>query len=272
MAVLNLTPDSFSDGGTHSSTDPENSLALIKRQFQQRHAPTILDVGGQSSRPGAPRISAEEEAARIIPTIQAIRADSAFNKLAISVDTFQASVAREAVAAGADLVNDISAGQLDKYMLATIAELGCTCVLSHMRGTPETMDKYIDYPEGVIRGVGGELQARVQEAQQAGVRRWRIILDPGLGFAKTKEQNVEILRRFEDLRNFEGLQRLPWLVGASRKKFIGKITGVENASERGWGTAACVTAAVKGGADIVRVHDVKEMGQVVAMADAIWRA
>ena len=142
----------------------------------------------------------------------------------------------------------------------------------HMRGTPDTMTKLTDYPDGIIEGVGNELLARVWEAERAGIRRWRIMLDPGIGFAKTQAQNIELLRRLGELRDFEGLRGFPWVVGASRKGFIGKVTGVEQASERKWGTAATVAAAVQGGADVVRVHDVQEMGQVVKMADAIWRA
>ena len=141
----------------------------------------------------------------------------------------------------------------------------------HMRGTPDTMNTLTSYPSGIIAGVGRELVARVRAAEEAGIRRWRIILDPGIGFAKTQAQNLELLRRLDELREYEGLQGLPWLVGTSRKGFIGKITGVKEARERGWGTAAAVTAAVKGGADVVRVHDVEEMNQVVKMADAIWR-
>ena len=133
------------------------------------------------------------------------------------------------------------------------------------------MTKLTNYPNGIIEGVGSELLARVREAEAAGIRRWRIMLDPGIGFAKTQAQNLELLRRFGELRAYEGLHGLPWVVGASRKGFIGKITGGEEPSERIWGTSACVTAAVHGGADVVRVHDVKEMGEVVAMADAVWR-
>ena len=272
MAILNLSPDSFSDGGVHPSTEPDRVLEHLKACLQHRHAPTIIDVGGQSTRPNAEEVSASEETSRVLPSIKAIRADATISKTAISVDTYYASVAREAITAGADIINDVFAGQLDKGMLSTMAESGCTCILVHSRGTPKTMSKLTNYPDGVIQGVGSELLARVREAERAGIHLWRIILDPGIGFAKTKDQNLEILRRFDELRNFDGLQGLPWLVGASRKKFIGTITGVEKASERTWGTAVCVTAAVRGGADIVRVHDVQEMGQVVAMADAIWRA
>ena len=133
------------------------------------------------------------------------------------------------------------------------------------------MNTLTSYPDGLIPTVARELAARVRAAEEAGIRRWRIILDPGIGFAKTGAQNLELLRRLDELRASEGLRGLPWLVGTSRKGFIGKITGVREASERVWGTAAAVTAAVRGGADVVRVHDVKEMTQVVKMADAIWR-
>lgn len=271
MAILNLTPDSFSDGGHHPATDPDVLLATLKSYMTQNNPITIVDIGGQSTRPHAPQITPEEELSRILPTINAIRSDPSFNKLAISVDTYRASVAKAAVSAGADIINDISAGQLDPAMLHQVADLDCTCILMHMRGTPDTMSKMTDYPDGIIAGVGNELLARVREAEKAGIRRWRIMLDPGIGFAKTQAQNIELLRRFADLRNFEGLQGFPWVVGASRKGFIGKITGVEEASQRGWGTAATVAAAVQGGADVVRVHDVKEIGEVVKMADAIWR-
>ena len=271
MAILNLTPDSFSDGGLHSTADPKPILDTLRSYTTQQHPVTILDVGGQSTRPHAPEVSPDEELSRILPTIKAIRSDSSLQAVAISVDTYRASVAAEAVKAGADIINDVSAGQLDPEMLPTIARLGCTCVLMHMRGNPATMNTLTSYPDGVINGVGSELLERVRDAEKAGIRRWRIMLDPGIGFAKTQAQNLELLRRFAELRDFEGLKGFPWVVGASRKGFVGKVTGVEDAKERKWGTAATVAAAVQGGADVVRVHDVSEMGQVVAMADAIWR-
>lgn len=271
MAILNLTPDSFSDGGLHSSADPGPLLNILRSYTNRQRPVTILDIGGQSTRPHAPQVSPDEELSRILPTIKAIRSDPSFQTMAISVDTYRAFVAAEAVKAGADIINDVSAGQLDPEMLPTIARLGCTCILMHMRGTPETMNTLTSYPDGVINGVGTELLGRVREAEKVGIRRWRIMLDPGIGFAKKQAQNLELIRRFSELRDFEGLWGFPWVVGASRKGFIGKITGVEDAKERKWGTAATVTAAVQGGADIVRVHDVREMGEVVAMADAIWR-
>lgn len=268
MAILNLTPDSFSDGGDHSS-DPISLLPTLQSFLDARVS--ILDVGGQSTRPHAPEISPEEELSRVLPTIRFIRSQPAFAKLALSIDTYRASVAAAAVEAGANIVNDVSAGQMDPEMLSVMAKLGCTVVLMHMRGAPDTMNTMTSYPSGIINGVGTELRARVAEAEAAGIRHWRIMLDPGIGFAKNENQNLELLRRFAELRDFEGLKGFPWVVGASRKAFIGRITGVKEANQRVWGTAAAVNAAVQGGADVVRVHDVKEMGQLVKMADAIWR-
>ena len=271
MAIVNLTPDSFSDGGLNNIKDPASIVLSLSKDLDQTNSISIVDVGGQSTRPHAPQVTAEEELSRILPTIGAIRSDLSFVHTAISVDTYRASVASAAIEAGADIVNDVSAGLLDPQMLPTIARLGCTCILMHMRGNPDNMNTLTDYPEGIIQGVGRELLVRVREAEKAGIKRWRICLDPGIGFAKTQKQNIELLRRFDELRDTEALRGFPWVVGASRKGFVGKITGVEEASERQFGTAAAVTAAVKGGADVVRVHDVKEMRQVVKMADAIWR-
>ena len=268
MAILNLTPDSFSDGGIHPS-DPSTLLPTL-RSFVSSGA-TILDIGGQSTRPHAPQISAEEELARILPTIQLIRSLPEFDNLAISVDTYRASVASAAIAAGGNIINDISAGTMDPKMLPTAAKLGCSIILMHMRGTPDTMTTLTSYPDGLIHTLGSEVLARVRAAEDAGIFRWRIILDPGIGFAKNEAQNLEILRRLSELREWDGLRGLPWVVGSSRKGFIGRITGVKEAKERCWGTAGTVAAAVQGGADVVRVHDVKEMVQVVKMADAIWR-
>ena len=269
MAVLNLTPDSFSDGGVHSGVDVP-ALDSTVRGFIEAGA-TIIDVGGQSTRPNATTIAVQEELDRIIPAIKHIRSMPEVDNVAISVDTFYAQVAEEAVAAGADIINDISAGTIDAEMLATAAKVKRAVVLMHMRGTPQTMTQMTDYPKGVIEGIGEELLERVKAARAAGILPWRIILDPGVGFAKTQAQNLELLRRFNELRAYEGLQGFPWIIGTSRKGFIGKITGVQKADERAWGTAATVTASIRGGADIVRVHDVAEMSQVTKMADAMFR-
>jgi 2-amino-4-hydroxy-6-hydroxymethyldihydropteridine diphosphokinase / dihydropteroate synthase len=270
MAILNVTPDSFSDGGVHEVQN-ETVLESTIQSFIQSGA-SIIDVGGQSTRPNAERLSAEEELQRILPAIKLIRKVKDGSKIAISVDTFYGKVAKAAVEAGADIINDVSAGTLDPEILHIVAKIRKTVILMHMRGDPSKMNKLTSYPDGVIQGVGKELVGRVEAALVAGIPRWRIILDPGIGFAKTQKQNLELLRRFGELRNFPGLQGFPWLVGASRKGFIGKITGVKEARERIWGTAATVAASVQGGADIVRVHDVAEMKPVVQMADAIFRA
>jgi 2-amino-4-hydroxy-6-hydroxymethyldihydropteridine diphosphokinase/dihydropteroate synthase len=269
MSILNITPDSFSDGGQLFNAQKDALTQTIKSHIAA--GATILDLGGQSTRPGAVQVSEKEELSRVVPVIQLVRSLPEANNIAISVDTYRARVAAEAVRAGADIVNDVSAGLMDDAMLDTVASLGCTICLMHMRGTPETMNQFASYPDGVVETVGRELLQRVQAAESAGIRRWRIILDPGIGFAKSQDHNLEILRRLSDLRTFPGLQGLPWLVGTSRKAFVGRITGVKEAKERTWGTAAAVTAAIQGGADIIRVHDVEEMGQVAKMADALWR-
>lgn len=275
MSVVNVTPDSFSDGGVHNMSDLEKSRATF--QDHLKGGATIIDIGGQSTRPNAAAITADEELSRVVPAIHA--ASRTISELGmegqavISIDTYRAAVAKAAIEVGAHVVNDVSAGTLDEDMLPTVARLGCPLVLMHMRGNPLTManSHNTSYPKGLIETIGAELFERIRAAEKAGIRRWRIILDPGIGFAKNRDQNLEILRRFAELRQLPDLHGFPWVVGASRKGFIGKITGVEEASERTWGTAAAVTAAIQGGADIVRVHDVDEMIKVVKMADAMWR-
>lgn len=289
MAILNMTPDSFSDGGVHAN-DSAAALTSTVRSFIG-HGATMIDVGGQSTAPKTPEVSVEEELSRVVPAIQHIRSLPEAKDVLISIDTYRAVVARAAIEAGADLVNDISAGTMDPAMLATVAELGATVCLMHMRGTPQTMNQHAVYPptpdlgpsepafrfpssaesEALIGSIAAELLSRVAAAEAAGIRRWRIVLDPGLGFAKIGPQNVDVLRHLDVLRDWPGLRGLPWLVGSSRKSFIGQVTGVPTPKERIWGTAATVSAAVQGGADIVRVHDVKEMAQVVLMSDSIWR-
>ncbi|KAH7314271.1 folic acid synthesis protein-like protein [Rhexocercosporidium sp. MPI-PUGE-AT-0058] len=260
MAILNASPDSFSNNGK------ANSLTKPYHVYED----PIMDAGGQSTAPGVQEVSVEEETSRVLEVIkEQLIPQSCLN---ISVDTYRASVARAAVKAGASIINDVSAGTMDPDMLSTMAELGVTVVLMHMRGTPQTMSRLTSYPSGLIPTIASELLGRVAAAEAAGVRRWRIILDPGIGFAKTAEQNVEILRCFDELRDWPGLRGLPWLIGSSRKNFIGKITSVKNANERVMGTSVTVAAAVQGGADIVRVHDVDAMLEAVKMADAIWRA
>ncbi|KAK3678339.1 trifunctional dihydropteroate synthetase [Recurvomyces mirabilis] len=271
MSILNVTPDSFSDGGVHEPTDLEALKASVSAHVVG--GATVIDIGGQSSRPDAPDVTAEDEITRILPAIQAIKSLPAAEHIAISIDTYRASVAKAAIKAGAHIINDISGGLLDAEMLPTIARLGCTYIIMHMRGTPATMqnEENLRYPAGLIPTIATELKARLQAAEEAGIRRWRIILDPGIGFSKTVDQNLEILRELPALRQRADLRDMPWLIGSSRKGFVGKVTDVAEAKDRTWGTAATVTAAVQGGAEIVRVHDVAEMAQVVKMSDAIYR-
>jgi 2-amino-4-hydroxy-6-hydroxymethyldihydropteridine diphosphokinase / dihydropteroate synthase len=273
MAIMNFTPDSFSNDGENT---PNKELDLSNLHLTAKLASDrgahIIDVGGQSSAPKAEDVTAEEEISRAVPPIEVLKSWTEFKSL-ISVDTYRAPVAEAAVTAGADIINDISAGRVDEEMLPLMARLGKTVILMHMRGTPMTMQKksYTNYePKGLIPSIAEELLERVQAAEAAGIRRWRIILDPGIGFAKTGDHALEILRRLDELRDWPGLRGLPWLIGASRKSFIGKITGVRP-RERGWGTAATVAAAIQGGADIVRVHDVGQMAQVAMVSEAIWR-
>jgi 2-amino-4-hydroxy-6-hydroxymethyldihydropteridine diphosphokinase/dihydropteroate synthase len=273
MAILNTTPDSFSDGSLHTY----NNVSTIKAKVSKwiLAGADIIDIGGQSTRPKADLLSPEEELQRVIPIVEAIRAMPEAENVAISIDTFYAEVARQSILAGADIINDVSAGLLDKNMFSTVAELGKTIILMHMRGDPQTMSKLTQYPNGIINGVTQELSERVAAARDAGIAPWRIILDPGIGFAKTQSQNLELLRNLRQLReNMESSQspsRFPWLVGTSRKGFVGKITGAQQADQRAFGTAATVTASIQGGAEIIRVHDVEEMIQVTKMADAIYR-
>ncbi|KAL8738733.1 MAG: hypothetical protein Q9190_007958, partial [Brigantiaea leucoxantha] len=215
MAILNLTPDSFSsDGLQPSSTDSngptfEPSTLLPTLHSLLANKVTILDIGGQSTRPNATPVPPDQELARILPTIRFIRSHPQFDQLVLSIDTFYSSVASAAIRAGANLINDVSAGTMDPEMLPTAAKLGCSIILMHMRGTPQTMSKLTSYPDGVVQGVATELRSRVAAAEAAGIRRWRILLDPGIGFAKTQAQNLELLRRLGELREAEGLKGLP---------------------------------------------------------------
>lgn len=228
MAVLNLTPDSFSDGGKNHI----GNLVETATRFVENGA-TILDIGGASTRPGAQEVSVEEELERVIPAIKLLRKSGITT--AISVDTFHARVAREALLAGANIINDITAGAYDPEMFKTVVEFDAPICLMHMRGNPRTMTTLNTYSTDLITDLANELNERVEAALAAGVRRWNILLDPGLGFAKDKNQNLEIIRRLADLRGRREFGALPWLLGPSRKRFVGTVTGVKTAGERQWG-------------------------------------
>ncbi len=257
MGVLNVTPDSFSDGGEYL----ESSAALKRGLVMIEEGADIIDVGGESTRPGSEAVGVEEQIDRVIPVVEELASRS---DKPISIDTSSSEVARRALAAGASIVNDVSAGRADEGMLELLAEAGCPVVLMHMLGTPANMQLEPSY-EDVVGEITAFLARAVDRAMAAGVHRDRVIIDPGIGFGKTVSHNLEILCKLGEL----GCLTRPILVGTSRKSFIGRVLGLESPGERIWGTAATVALAVAGGADILRVHDVAQMGQVARMAYAV---
>ena len=259
MGVLNVTPDSFSDGGQFYSLE----TALSQARHLISAGCDLLDIGGQSTRPQAIEVSLAEELDRVIPVVQAIRQET---DTLISVDTTRSAVAKAAIAAGADIVNDISGATFDSEMLPTVAELGVPIILMHIRGTPQTMQQLTDYAD-LISDVYEFLKQRVAAAIDQGIQPSLIAIDPGIGFAKTYSQNLDLLRRLPEFRSLG----CPILVGPSRKSFIGQILNQPNPQERVWGTAAACCAAIAGGADMIRIHDVQELRDTCRVADAIWR-
>ena len=259
MGVLNITPDSFSDGGDYNNLEEASQRAATLVEA----GADILDIGGQSTRPGAKQISPEEELERVIPIIKRIRKHL---NIPISVDTTRAEIAQQAVRAGADIVNDISGGMFDADMLTTVAELEVPIILMHIRGTPETMQQMTDY-EDLVGEIIAVLEERLSAAETAGIARSRLLIDPGIGFGKTAEQNLELLRQLDQFQRLG----VPILVGTSRKSFIGKIINQDDPKQRVWGTASTCCAAIAQGADILRVHDLPQMWEVAKVADAIWR-
>lgn len=262
MGVINITPDSFSDGGRFET--PDLALAQARRMFSG--GVEILDLGAQSTRPGADDVGAEVELQRLLPALRLIRAAG---QGLLSIDTYRAPVAAAALEAGADWINDISAGRHDPDILKVVAQAGCPYVLMHSRGDSHSMDQLVDYgPEGVISGVLRELRDSSERALAAGVRQDQLIWDPGLGFAKTTEQNLELLRGLEQLM----VDGVPLLVGPSRKRFIGAVLNEPRPKARLWGTAAVVARCVAAGVAVVRVHDGPPIAQVVRMAEAMKKA
>ncbi|QDG49828.1 dihydropteroate synthase [Persicimonas caeni] len=256
MGVLNVTPDSFSDGGQFYAAED----AIARGVAMWEAGADIIDVGGESTRPGADPVPADEELARVVPVIEALaeRTDAV-----LSIDTYKAAVARAACEAGAGIINDISGLGFDEGMAQAVADTGTALVLMHTRGTPKTMQKDIDYDD-VVEDIRDYFAERLALARQAGIADDQVILDPGIGFGKTVEQNYRLIR---DLHRFFDLG-CPLLLGTSRKSFIGKVLD-KPADERVWGTAATVACGLYAGADIVRVHDVAEMVDVVRITQAI---
>lgn len=254
MGILNLTPDSFFDGGKFNAVDN----ALHQTEKMLREGATFIDVGGMSSRPGAEIISEEEELQRVVPVVQQMV--ERFPDVLISVDTIRARVAKEAVAAGAAIVNDISAGRFDEAMLSTVAALRAPFIAMHMQGLPATMQQNPEY-ENVVTEVTDFFAERINACHAAGIK--DVIPDPGFGFGKTVEHNYALLR---NLSYFQHL-KCPVLVGISRKSMITKVLNIKAADALN-GTTALNTMALMNGAHILRVHDVKEAMEVVKLMEA----
>ncbi|MCS6953443.1 MAG: dihydropteroate synthase [Bryobacteraceae bacterium] len=256
MGVLNVTPDSFSDGGKY--LDPDRAFARAVELEEQ--GADIVDIGAESTRPGSARISQAEELRRLVPVLKRLR-----DKLAvpISVDTYKAAVAERALELGAEIINDPSGLTFDPQLAKVVARYNAGLVLNHMRGTPETWAKLPPLPD-VMGTILHDLDAAVHRARRAGIERAQIVVDPGIGFGKRKEQNSEILARLHELARLD----LPILVGPSRKSFLAQRTERETV----FATASAVAAAILGGAHLVRVHDVVEMRAAAAVADAIVEA
>jgi dihydropteroate synthase len=255
MGILNITPDSFADGGVHD--DADRAVAAGLRMVAD--GADILDVGGESTRPGADQVPADEEMRRVLPVIERLAAQTS---ALISIDTYKAVVAREAVARGAAIINDISGLQYDPALASAAVDSGAALVLMHTRGRSRTMYEMATYDD-VVADVKRELGQAVERATAAGVRTEAIILDPGLGFAKKAQHSYALLARLGELA---ALGR-PILSGPSRKSFLKEALGDRLPAEREWGTAAAVAASVMAGAHIVRVHGVAAMADVVRVAD-----
>lgn len=271
MGILNLTPDSFSDGGKFQSVE----AAVSQVRFMILEGADIIDIGAQSTRPMASRLSAQEELDRLIPVLDAVLKMPEVEGKLLSVDTFHSEVASEAIGKGAHIVNDVSAGQLDPNMLDVVAGLKVPYVAMHMRGNPSTMQnsENLQY-DNVCEQVASELYLRVRDAELSGIPAWRIIIDPGIGFSKNTEHNLDILMGLPNIRTelagkSLALSHAPMLIGPSRKRFLGDICARPAAAERDPATIAAVTAGVLGGANIVRAHNVKDNLDAVKLCDAM---
>ncbi len=264
MGVLNVTPDSFSDGGLY--TDPEKALRRAVQMYEE--GAEIVDIGGESTRPGSERIGAQEELKRVLPVLRSLRKE--LPDLWISIDTYKAEVARVCLEEGADIINDVSGGTFDPEMFKVIAGYRCPYVLSHIKGRPETWRSQPLLYDDVVGEVIDWLKKRAEELKGEGYPEENLIFDPGIGFGKLPEHNIEILRRFDEFR----ILGRPLLVGVSRKSFVGLVLeGFLNRKteprERLYGSLGALAPAVLGGAHVVRVHDVRETREFLALLDAV---
>jgi dihydropteroate synthase len=255
MGVLNVTPDSFSDGGDW--TDPDRAVRHARAMV--REGADIIDVGGESTRPGARPVPADREIRRVVPVIERLARD----KILVSIDTSKAAVAEAAFRAGAKILNDVTALRGDPALARSAARSGVAVILMHMKGSPRTMQRNPEYRD-VVKEILSFFREILRNALRAGIERDKMILDPGIGFGKSPGHNLEILRRLDEFRS---LGR-PLAIGTSRKSFIGRALG-RRVDDRVSGTAATVAAAILRGADVVRVHDVREMSDVARMTDLL---
>jgi dihydropteroate synthase len=264
MGILNVTPDSFSDGGQFFTLDS----AVARAEQMIAEGADIIDVGGESTRPGGEPVSIEEEIERVVPVIEALAVRTG---TPLSVDTTKSEVARAALDAGAAIVNDISALRFDFYVADAVARAGAGLVLMHSRGTPATMHRLPPVAD-IMEEVTHSLRASINMAERRGVKRDSIVIDPGIGFGKSQEQNLELIAKLDQL--IDAFSDYPLLIGTSRKSFIGRILSDENgtpapAEDRLHGTMATITAAILHGAHIVRVHDVKAAVETIRVAESI---
>jgi dihydropteroate synthase len=261
VGILNVTPDSFSDGGDF--LDPEAAAEHAATMLDEGAG--IIDVGGESTRPGSDPVPQEEEVRRVVPVIERIIA--ARPEAVISVDTYRSGTAAAALEAGASIVNDVTALRGDPRLIPVVADSGCPVILMHMQGEPKTMQREPSYTD-VVREVKDFLRSRAEHAVRSGVHAENIIVDPGIGFGKTLDHNLALLRDLEVVVDLG----FPVLVGASRKRFIGSITGVQEAAERVFGTVATTVLAYGKGATLFRVHDVRANSEALAVAEAVLHA
>ncbi len=259
VGVLNVTPDSFSDGGQHFDA----ARAIEHALRMESDGADVVEVGGESTRPGAPSLSADEELARVSPVLKELGKRL---RVPIAIDTYKGEVARVALDLGASIINDVSALRFDARIAEETASSKALLVLMHMRGEPQTMQK-LEPSLDIFREIEADFNASIREAESRGVQREQIILDPGIGFGKTLDQNLSILNHLHRFEKFG----MPLMIGTSRKSFIGRLTGRPE-SDRVFGTAASVALAIARGAHMVRVHDVKEMSEVARITDAILAA
>lgn len=288
MSILNVTPDSFSDG-SKANLDLENIMHKVEKMVA--NGVDIIDIGGCSTRPGSIQPPLQDELDRVLPVVKSIKAKYG-DSIIISVDTYRSKVAEESIKLGCDIINDISGGSFDEEMYDVIAKYDVTYIINHTRGNISNMNSLTDYQgtendsieifdpkETIINEIGKELSDKISLMYTKGIKRWQLILDPGLGFAKGLHENLNIIRNLPHFKEYQQLKQdryisfkyIPVLVGPSRKKFIGTITKKQTAVERLNGTSASITASIGFGSDIVRVHDYKEMKDVCLMGDAIYK-